>query len=58
MRTRVPVHRIFRYVCAERNPRGELSQGSQFFQVMKKWKKTRVLRVLSLEFLKKSLKEG
>ena len=26
MRTRVPVHRIFRYVCAERNPRGELSQ--------------------------------
>ena len=49
-------HRIFRYVCAERNPRGELSQGSQFFQVMKKWKKTRVLRVLSLEFLKKKFK--
>ncbi len=56
MRTRVPVHRIFRYVCAERNQRGELSQGSQFFQVMKKWKKTRVLRVLSLEFLKKKFK--
>ena len=56
LRTRVPVHRIFRYVCAERNPRGELSQGSQFFQVMKKWKKTRVLRVLSLEFLKKKFK--
>ena len=56
MRIRVPVHRIFRYVCAERNPRGELSQGSQFFQVMKKWKKTRVLRVLSLEFLKKKFK--
>ena len=56
MRTRVPVLRISRSVCAGRNPRGESSQGNQFFQVMKKWKRIRVLRALNFEFLKEDFK--
>ena len=40
MKIHVPVQVIFRYVCAERCPRGEWSPESQSFQVRRNWKST------------------